>query len=165
MSEVEVLVTGLVWMGGGFRSIESALNELLCAAQEELLITAYAIGNASDNIFDKLRSPLERGVKIHLIVNRLEKQPHVVVKSLKDLAILYPYFHLYTFESNEEIIDLHAKTIVADRKKALVGSANISYRGWTTNYELAVLITGQPALEIAKAIDRLRFSTFCQQVS
>lgn len=162
MSEVQILVTGLAWMGGGFRSIESALDELLHEAQDEVLITAYAIGNASERIFTRLKSPLKRGVKIHLIVNHLEKQPDTVIESLKSLKDAYPYFHLYSFESQEEMADLHAKAVVVDRKKALIGSANISYRGWTTNHELAVLVTGPAVSDIARAIDRLRFSKFCQ---
>ncbi|MEW6505537.1 MAG: phospholipase D-like domain-containing protein [Chloroflexota bacterium] len=164
MNDVTVLVTGLAWMGGGVRSIESALNELLQSAQNEVLITAYTISNISDRVSGKLEIALSRGATVHLIVNRLNTQPKTAFESLKSLGDKYPYFHMYSFESDEESADLHAKAVVIDRKRALIGSANISFRGWTTNHELAVLITGPAAGDIARAIDRLRFSKFCYQV-
>lgn len=66
----------------------------------------------------------------------------------------YPHFFLYDF-SSEGWSDLHAKVIVADRSKAVVGSSNLSRRGMLTNYELAVLVEGNAAVTVAKAVDRL----------
>lgn len=164
MNEVQVLVTGLAWMGSGVRSIETTLEELLQSAQDEILITAYAISNTSNKFIGKLESVLAHGIKVQMIVNQITTQPRPVVTALQSLASTYPHFHLYSFESMEGMSDLHAKTIVIDRKKALIGSANLSFRGWTTNHELAVLITGEAANEIASVIDRLRFSKFCKEV-
>jgi len=50
---------------------------------------------------------------------------------------------------------------VADHRQALVGSANISYRGWTTNHEMALLVTGQAAAKVAVTVERLFSSHWC----
>lgn len=164
MNDIQVVVTGLAWMGAGIRSIETALDEMLRSAQDEVLITAYSIGNASDRILGRLEGVLTRGVQIRMIVNRLSAQPTDVVDALKSLQSAFPHCHLYSFESTEKMTDLHAKTVVVDRKTALVGSANISYRGWTTNHELALLVSGAAANKVAAAIDRLLSSAFCVPV-
>ena len=165
MNDVRVVVTGLEWMGSGIRSIESAVDEMFQQVQDEVLISAYSVGNTSERIFGRLEDVLARGVRVHMVVNRLGAQPDAVIKALKALGKRYPYFHLYSFESTEEMADLHAKTIVVDRKTALVGSANISYRGWTTNHELALLVTGEAVRVIAGVLGNLLSSTHCKKVT
>lgn len=164
MNEVQVLVTGLAWMGGGMRSIARVLDELLASANDEVMVTAYTVGSTSEHIFGWLENLLARGIKVRMVVNHLERQIPEVVNALKTLASQYPHFHLYSFESEEENTDLHAKIIVVDRKKALTGSANISHRGWIANHELALLVDGRPAGDIALAIERLLQSKFCVRV-
>jgi len=161
VSEVQVLVTGLAWMGAGIRSIEMTLDEVLRLAQDEVLIVTYSIGNTSDRILGWLEEVLIRGIQVRMVINRLDTQPADVINALKVLQRDYPHYHLFSFESAEKAADLHAKVVVVDRQVALVGSANISYRGWTTNHELALLVDGAAANDVAAAVDRLLSSIFC----
>jgi phosphatidylserine/phosphatidylglycerophosphate/cardiolipin synthase-like enzyme len=50
---------------------------------------------------------------------------------------------------------LHAKVLVADRSAALVGSSNLTFHGLVSSHELAVLVRGPLAGEIADRIDML----------
>ncbi|HXG23887.1 MAG TPA: phospholipase D-like domain-containing protein [Chthonomonadales bacterium] len=50
---------------------------------------------------------------------------------------------------------LHAKVIVIDRRQAIVGSANLTAGGLGKNHEIAVLVEGEVAWEIASLIDRM----------
>jgi cardiolipin synthase len=155
MSKVQIVVSGLGWMGGGIGSIESAIQELLENAQDEILLTAYSIGNA-DRIFDLLDSALARGVRVRMVVNRFSEQHDSVQYRLAQLQRKYPHFYLHMFSPNGERSDLHAKVLVVDRKQALVGSSNLSYNGMVLNYELAVLMRDPEAVsQVAMAIDRL----------
>lgn len=154
MSKIRVLVSGLNWMGSGVGSIESAIERLLAEARNEILLTAYSIGNA-DRIFELLGSALARGVRVRMVVNRLSEQHESVQRRLERLRQKYPHFFLLPFEPGEERGDLHAKVLVVDRQRALVGSSNLSYNGMVLNHELAVLIEGKEASEIARVIDRL----------
>ena len=146
-------------MGSGVGSIESAMERIFREAEHEILITVYAISNATDLILEWIENALARGVLIRILVNRLESQPAGVATRLKQLAQIYPHFHLLSFQGDEEH-DLHAKTIVADRRLALVGSSNLSHRGMITNHELAVLIEGDAAQNIASTLDKLFESGF-----
>jgi cardiolipin synthase len=153
-ANVKVVVTGIDWMGGGVGSIESAMRQLFQEAKREILLTVYAITSGADMLFEWLELALSRGVEIKMVVNRLDELNPVVNNKLRQLDNTYPHFHLYNFTS-DEYIDLHAKLIVVDRKKAIVGSSNLSRRGLLTNYELALTVEGKTATEVASVVDRL----------
>lgn len=63
------------------------------------------------------------------------------------------------FESNGgkilQIQTLHAKVIVADRKKAILGSANFSWGGMSSHYEIGVLIEGKDARTLSELVDEI----------
>ena len=152
--KTSALVTGINWMGGGIGSIESAMEQLFQNAADELLLTVYSISTRTDLLFDLLDTVLSRGVQTKMVINRFEKQPRGVIRRLRDLAETYPHFLLHNFSGDSES-DLHAKAIVADRKTAIVGSSNLSWRGMVTNYELAILVEGDTAIAVAQVVDRL----------
>lgn len=153
-TNVNVVVTGIDWMGGGVGSIESAMRQFFQEARWEILLTVYAITSGTDMLFEWLELALSRGVEIKMVVNRLDELNPMVNSKLHQLDNTYPHFHLYDFTA-DEYVDLHAKLIVVDRKKAMAGSSNLSRRGLLTNYELALTVEGKTAAEIASVIDRL----------
>jgi cardiolipin synthase len=141
-------------MGAGIGSIESALERLFREARQEILLTAYSISTSTDLLFEWLESTLARGVEVKLVVNRLDTQASDVDYRLNRLSASYPHFRLWDFVPENEA-DLHAKVVVVDRRLALVGSSNLSRRGLIANHELAVLLEGQAAADVAKAVDLL----------
>ncbi len=165
MSEtrVSVVVTGTAWMGRGIGSIESALERLCREAKQEIAVTVYTISGGADLLLDWLEAALARGVQVRLVINRLNNQPPEVIVRLRQLAGVYPHLHLYDF-TTEEHADLHAKAVVVDRSLALIGSANLSRRGLLANHELALLVEGPPAAEVARAIDFLSASGHTMRV-
>lgn len=153
-NKVNVVVTGTEWMGGGVGSIETVIADLFKTAKSELCISAYAIGNSSDLIFEWLENALQRGIKVKMLINRLDEQPIEVRGRLRNFLIIYPHFTLYEFKSAEGI-DLHAKIIAVDRRKALVGSSNLSRRGLISNFEMGLLVEGSVAGTITNTLDKL----------
>ena len=89
-----------------------------------------------------------------IVINRLNEQPSEVVSKLVNLANEFSYMSIYEFPSSEGV-DLHAKIIVADHNRALVGSSNLSKRGIFTNYEMGILIDGQLAATVANKVNKL----------
>src|ERR1044072_1716385 len=154
MSETsaDIVVTGTAWMGSGVGSIESALERIFREAEQEIVLTVYSITSGADVLFDWLETTLARGLYIRCIINRFENQHESARIRLRRLAANYPYFHIYVFKSEAEA-DLHAKAIVADRRIALVGSSNMSRRGFLLNHEIAVLLQGPSAATVAGVID------------
>jgi len=54
---------------------------------------------------------------------------------------------------------LHAKVVVVDRKKAVLGSANFSWGGMASHYEIGVFLEGDEAWTLGKLVDDVAGST------
>ena len=168
MSEenLRVVVSGSSWMGSGLGSIESAIHRLFTMANDEIIIVAYAISSATPQLFEHLRSVLQRGTRIRVVINRFVQQPTTVQQQLHQLHRTFPHLlQIYSFTPHNNEADLHAKIILVDRHYALVGSANLSLRGLMDNHELGVVVEGKGAADIATAIDQLLASPSVSSVA
>jgi len=153
----EVAVTGDFWLGRGLSSIWSLVKESISKAESEIQIAAYAIGENSDEyeFFELLTGVLARGIRVLMIVNRFSNQRESVRKILLELASKYSSFVLKDFNPQDKREDLHAKLIVIDHTTALVGSANLSFKGMIANHELMLRLSGRTAYHIGGLLDRL----------
>jgi len=142
-------------MGNGIRSINSLLEESLPKAIAEVQIVAYRITKGSGEFLQWLAACLNRGLRVSLVINRFEKQSTTIKEQLLQLSHEFPYFTLLDFCPEDASEDLHAKIIVIDRTKALIGSSNITWKGLVLNHELGVFIEGPTAARISGLIDTL----------
>jgi cardiolipin synthase len=143
-------------MGGGVGSIVTAIEEMLVGAKKEVHILAYAVSDGAEQLFAILSDKLREGVRVTMIIQRLDMQYHSAPARLKSLAASYPgTFLLFDFTPDESEA-LHAKCVIADRKVALVGSANLSFNGLIRNHELGIVIEGPAAGDLAGIIEQLQ---------
>lgn len=134
----------------GIGSFETALHELVLGSQRELVLLSYSL--TSTELIEQLGARLYEGVRVRMVVDRLDGQQSR--EQLLSLAGRYESFELYDFVHND-VSSLHAKLAMADRREALLGSANLSWRGMTQNYEMAVRLRGNAVKQIARAVDSL----------
>jgi len=66
-------------------------------------------------------------------------------------------FILKDFNPPDRREDLHAKLIIVDHRSALVGSANLTWKGMIINHELVIRIKGRHASEIGDLVDNLSY--------
>ena len=90
-----------------------------------------------------------------MIVNRYSDKLPSIRHTLENMVSRFPYFKILNFQPESRSEDLHAKIIVVDRRKALVGSANLTWKGLVGNHELAVIVSGSIAFKIAVLFDKL----------
>jgi len=154
-NRVTIVVTGLAWMGRGIRSVESAIEDMLTNASDEIQVAAYMITGGAKEFLQLLQNCLCRGVRVTLIVNRLATQPKEIQAVIKDMTQRFHHFILLDFNPKRAEEYLHAKIVVVDRSTALVGSPNLSWGGLVLNHELAVVITGPAAAKIGSLLDAL----------
>lgn len=152
---LRIAVTGTAWMGGGVGSVQTTIEELLDMADSEIQIAVYEITGGADEFLDRLRACLARGVRVTMIINRYDDKPPSIRQRLQDLAGRFPQFEILDFRPKNNTEDLHAKILVVDRNEALVGSANLTWKGLVGNHELAVVVSGSAASVIAKLLDKL----------
>lgn len=150
----EVLLTGSGWIGHGCRSIESGLRSLLMEARREVTATVYSLADYPEPVFGAMRDALSRGVETTLVVNQLHMQPRAALRRLASLAEDSGHLSLWDYSHRESSV--HAKVWLADRCVYLIGSANMSRRGFSDNHEVALMYrdarTGE---QLGAAVDRL----------
>lgn len=101
-----------------------------------------------------LVSAAERGVSVTVVINNMQEQPQEIREKLLYAARKFNYFVVSEFCQKHKG-SLHAKVIVVDRQKAVIGSANFTKQGIESgNHEIAVLIHGSEAEKVARLIDR-----------
>jgi phosphatidylserine/phosphatidylglycerophosphate/cardiolipin synthase-like enzyme len=157
----EVAVTGNFWLGRGLSSIWSLVSDSISKAESEIQIAAYAVGENSDEyeFFELLRGSLARGIRVLMIINRFSNQRESVRTTLLAIAAKYNNFVIKDFNPQDKREDLHAKLIVIDHTIALVGSANLSFKGMVANHELMVKLSGRTAYSIGELLDRLSMNS------
>lgn len=155
IEKTEIVVTGLAWMGHGIRSIDSTIEGILEEATDEVQVAAYMITESAKKFIQLISNCLCRGVKVTLILNRYDTQPKKIRKEISELVNDFAHFKVFNFNPKNKFEDLHAKLIVIDRHKALVGSSNISWKGLILNHELAILLEGPTAKNVGSLIDVL----------
>ena len=143
-------------MGSGIDSFENEIEKVFTQTRGEIQITAYSINTRAPKLFDLMLTALRNGCIIKLIVFRFDKLKNHVKKKLLDLEQKAGFLlYKYTPDKDDAEDALHAKIIVAKREKAILGSANLSWRGLVTNHEVGVVLYGDAAADVANLVDRL----------
>ncbi|MEN6444012.1 MAG: phosphatidylserine/phosphatidylglycerophosphate/cardiolipin synthase family protein [Methanoregula sp.] len=133
---VTPVATGDVWIGYGVRSFHSVIGELISTAKTELVMTAYLL--TSNEIVNDVRGALSRGVAVTIYLYDDERKitKTAAVRNIFKLQKDYPYLNICIIKNRV----LHAKILVADGKKVLAGSANLTQPAMVSNYEMGFLI-------------------------
>ncbi len=153
LTEVEIIGTGVEFLRTGIMGMEPTIKLLITEATTEIQIMAYVFTESALPILNLLEKQAAKGIMVTIVVNNLNSQRQVIVSKLNELA-KYPRVKIIDFIDKRNR-QLHAKVLVIDRKKALVGSANFTWGGMLTNYEVGIKVEGEMAWKLAKLVDSL----------
>jgi phosphatidylserine/phosphatidylglycerophosphate/cardiolipin synthase-like enzyme len=151
LNRIQIVGTGPDFIGLGVRSVEPVVEELLRGAKREIHLAAYLFTPEATGLINLLEAAADRGVRQMIVVNRLSSQDATVRSRLTELASNFADVDLRDYSLKKS--QLHAKVVVADRSRALVGSANFTWGGMVSNYELGVLVEGELCWQLAHVID------------
>ncbi len=152
MTTAQILATGPEFIGKGVRGIEPVIEDMITQAEKELQLVAYVFTPSARGIFLLLNRAAERGVRVTVVVNCKDSQHPEVRAWLDSVSSQFPSVRVVDFcEPGGR--QLHAKLIISDRRRAVIGSANFSWGGMVGNYEFGVLLEGEPAWKLAELVD------------
>lgn len=154
MSEARILATGPELLGQGVCGIAPEVEDMIASSKTEIQILAYVISASANAFLNLLEDALRRHVRLLIVINKINDQDRTVVRKLKSMDKKYAGLRVVGLKLPNGG-DLHAKVIVSDRKKAIVGSANFSWHGMSHNYEIGVLLEGSSAWKLGKMVDEL----------
>lgn len=162
--------TQVVWTGpkveGSFlRATREVVRELLRGAQSELLVVGYWIAAREDGegiieeVIASLAAAVTRGVVVSVVVDERVRPDgrdnHRILVSAWPVAVALPKILTWRLPPSDQHLKLHAKVLVADRRDALVTSANLTSYAMDRNMEMGVRLVGHPAIDIARHFDLL----------
>lgn len=138
-------------------SVLFSLLEAIYLAKEEILITTpYFI--PGDNIVDALRIAASGGLTVKLLVPGTcdSRIVNAASKANYDL-LLKAGVEIYLYEKGF----VHAKTLVADRKLTIIGTANMDYRSFELNFEVNAVVYERAFAEKLRDVffDDLKFAS------
>jgi cardiolipin synthase A/B len=173
----EIASTEVVWTGpkveGSFlRATREVVRELLRGAKAELLVVGYWIAAREDGegiieeVIASLSDAVRRRVSVNVVVDeRIRpdgRDNRTVLISAWPTTIPLPKVSTWRLPPNDQHLKLHAKVIVADRRDALITSANLTSYAMNRNMEMGVRVAGRPAQDIARHFDLLEASGVVQ---
>jgi phosphatidylserine/phosphatidylglycerophosphate/cardiolipin synthase-like enzyme len=153
----------LVWTGPALpqvaaRQTEPALRDLVAQAKSEVVIAGYSFSAGAKGFIRDLAELASRGVRIWIIAEQPEQ-----LEGFRD--IVGARIRISTLVHSDPAGSLHAKVTVVDRRHLLITSANFTSRGFRSNVELGVLITGPAAGDAAALLDHLAGLGFTRDVT
>jgi cardiolipin synthase A/B len=163
-------VTQVVWTGpkveGSFlRSTREVVRELIRGARNELVVIGYWIAARHEDegiveeVIELVGEAVHRGVNVKLIIDERERingwDNRKVLLAAWPSDVPFPQIFTWRLPANDRHLKLHAKVLVADRKDALVTSANLTFYAMDRNMEMGVRVVGDPASSIADHFHRL----------
>jgi phosphatidylserine/phosphatidylglycerophosphate/cardiolipin synthase-like enzyme len=167
---LQIPPTQVVWTGpkveGSFlRATREVVRELLRGAQAELLVVGYWIAARDDGegiieeVIASLADATKRGVAVSFLIDERVRADgrdnREILISAWPVGVRFPKILTWRLPASDQHLKLHAKVLVADRRDALVTSANLTSYAMDRNMEMGVRLVGQPALEIARHFNLL----------
>jgi phosphatidylserine/phosphatidylglycerophosphate/cardiolipin synthase-like enzyme len=143
----------------------NVVRQMISSAKLEILVAGFAITEAG-GVLKQLAEASERGVRIILICSNWTDSKGMTAASL--VAKLWPPAiarpRIYEYQNPaENTAGMHIKCMLVDGAEMLIGSANFTFPGLRTNFELGVRINGHIAESARDVFDEaLRTSRFSE---
>ena len=154
---IELVWTGPETSGSRVRDTFLVMQDLFSRARHSVFIAGYTFDHG-DEILAPLHAAMQQyAVSATLVINteadrtqlpeaRVQKVLRRFLEAQWPTSPPYPaLYHDPRTSSSKTHASMHAKTVVADARYCLVGSANFTRRGMSRNIEMGVLIDS-PAL-------------------
>jgi phosphatidylserine/phosphatidylglycerophosphate/cardiolipin synthase-like enzyme len=128
------------------RRINAVLDELLLGARQEIVVLGYELSDRG--VLDRLADRSSMGVRVELLLDSVQT-PLPAVAAAWPVGSGSARVWRTSVDGRGRPIRLHAKAVIADGRRALVGSANFTRSGLRSNLELGVILDG-PAVAVIR---------------
>ncbi|GGT48062.1 hypothetical protein GCM10010207_55920 [Streptomyces atratus] len=145
----ELVVSGPTSSAIPVRLTSGIAIEVIRSAHESLLIASFAAYGIAE-IVAELRAAAARNVRIDLL---LEES----TSAARAFGPLRDHIRIWHRADHSARSSLHAKVIAADRRIALLGSANLTGRALTDNVEIGVILRDRRT--VGRLVDHLHWLT------
>jgi phosphatidylserine/phosphatidylglycerophosphate/cardiolipin synthase-like enzyme len=135
--------------------VQTAIGMVASAQASITLVSPYLEPRGMGQLHDGLLGALYRGAAVHMLTHDVEDMSSLASASLeslrRDSVGLPGLFTVFTASTMPQAL-LHLKIVVADESRAIVGSANLTGKGFGTNLEAGVVLGPNAAAEIGRVL-------------
>jgi phosphatidylserine/phosphatidylglycerophosphate/cardiolipin synthase-like enzyme len=158
----EIAWTGPATEAVPLRRVDQVIYDMVETAQQEVLLVTYAAYKA-ERALEVLRDATDRRVRVKLVIE-LAKQSgrKITFDGLQAFRTAVPKVEIYYWplerrqrSASGSYGAMHAKCLVADRRRAIVSSANLTDYALEVNMELGLLVGQVVAARLAEHFDHL----------
>jgi phosphatidylserine/phosphatidylglycerophosphate/cardiolipin synthase-like enzyme len=142
-NNLEIVWTGPHNISAGIRNTKPVIEEMLKSAKvdETVTIVDYMITSNAESIVDELKSCLNDGVKVDMILDNNSKNRKHLRKCFAEKSLNRPRI-LIRKKKESDFYKVHAKMIIVGNREMLVTSANLTELGTEVNFEMGLLVKG-----------------------
>ena len=142
---VDILWTGPTTTAVPVRRMEQSLCELIDSAQKKLLIVSF-VAYKAEKVYAAIQSAIERGVRVSFLTEASKEHGGSLDVDPSDLLKkMFPNADFYRWENSDSSRPavVHVKCAIADERRALVTSANLTGAAMDNNMELGLMISSR----------------------
>lgn len=156
------------------RSIADVIRSVISCAEERLWLVSPFMDEAGiEQLFTPAMSAIVHGVRLTVITHHLREigsaNSQAIERLRRGASALEG--HLRAYSAREAFVDhrgvhplLHAKMVVADGRRAYVGTANLTGHGLLTHLEVGFSLSGDYVRQIESLLQALIASELVEQV-
>jgi phosphatidylserine/phosphatidylglycerophosphate/cardiolipin synthase-like enzyme len=126
--------------------------DLVATAQRDLLVLGF--GLTDDGLYEALVGAAGRGVAIMIVGERSRDDLLAFARRWPATVPTALFLQMVEPPAGESSI-MHAKVVVADQLRVLIGSANFTSGGMNNNFELGLRVDGPVATSIVRLVSSL----------
>jgi len=158
----EIAWTGPATEAVPLRRVDQVIYDMVETAEQEVLLVTYAAYKA-ERALDALRDATDRRVRVKLVIELAQQSGRkITFDGLQTFRTAVPLAEVYYWpperrqrSASGSYGAMHAKCVVADRRRAIVSSANLTDHALEVNMELGLLVERNVAARLAEHFDQL----------
>jgi len=127
--------------------MRASITKILESAEEEMIIAAYRLD--SEELLVRIEELVQKGVDVRIHLDHAqtkEKQPEAALERLRSKGAIVEIHEEDGYRS------LHAKALIADGERAIIGSANLTDRALDRNIEVGIWLEGPSVKHLRNAM-------------
>ena len=142
------------------RTTGGVARDVINGCAEQLLVVGYsvttdaALAGLAARTVAAMGAAAARGVVVTALLHRDETNRSAMLAAWTPSAPR-PRFYTWPDQPGDAMAKMHAKVLVADKRDALVTSANLTYHGFVGNVEMGLRVSGAPAKTVADVFEQL----------
>ena len=158
----EIAWTGPATEAVPLRRVDQVIYDMVETAEFEILLVTYAAYNAK-RALKALRDAMDRKVHLNLVIELAQESGgKITFDGLQAFREAVPSAQIYYWPLDQRKLStsgssgaMHAKCLVADRRRAIVSSANLTDHALKMNMELGLLLEGPIAVRLSEHFEQL----------